>query len=278
MGNRDTEVALNSDVWMPKVGFGTWKLGNVEVVSAVERALETGYRLIDTASYYQNESGVGTAVNMSGIPRSEVFITSKIRGSDQGYDKTTTAIETTLEKLRFEYVDLLLIHWPLPLCNSFVDTWIALIEAKRNGKVRAIGVSNFNRSQIETLINETGVKPTVNQVQCNPFVANSGVILSNQDLNIFSQSWEPLGAPQGVLKNARVVDIARRHDKTEAQVVLRWHLQSRRGVIPKSSNPSRIYENFQLMGWHLDIQDMLILNSLDCGDRWRIDPNTNYVM
>lgn len=262
---------------MPLLGVGTWRLSDHAAVRAVTAAVEVGYRLVDTASYYGNERRVGQALRASGLARQEMFVTSKIRGRDQGYGPAAAAVDRTMALLGVDYVDLMLVHWPLPWRGLFVDTWRALIEAQAAGKVRSIGVSNFNPGDLEALRAETGVLPVVNQIQCNPRVANGTMRRANRRLGVVTQAWEPLGVPQGVLEHPLVHSIASRYGRSAAQVVLRWHLEQGHGVIPKSSRRRRLQENADIFGWRLDQADVAALSKLDARDRWRVDPAVNDV-
>jgi 2,5-diketo-D-gluconate reductase A len=270
-------LGLADCMTMPLLGMGTWRLDDRSAARTVATAIDVGYRLIDTASYYENERGVGRALSGSGISREELFVTSKIRGRDQGFRPAERAIDATLRRLRVDYIDLMLVHWPLPSRQLFVDTWRALIEAQRLDKVRSIGVSNFDPGHLETLRDTTGVLPVVNQIQCNPKVTNDDMRLANRTLGIVTQAWEPLGAPQGVLDHPVVRSIGARHAKSAAQVVLRWHLQLGHSVIPKSSRRQRLEENAAIFDWCLEQDDVAALSGLDAGPDWRVDPAINDV-
>jgi 2,5-diketo-D-gluconate reductase A len=233
-------LRLNSGIVIPKLGFGVFKVPPDEVFKPVLVALEAGYRLIDTAAVYRNEQGVGRAIAASGIPRDELFITTKVWNSHHGHDRTLDAFEHSLQRLGLEVVDLYLIHWPVPRQDRYVETWRALEKIRASGRARAIGVSNFQRSHLDRLITETGVVPAVNQVELHPWFPQDELRTYHAEHDIRTQAWAPLGQGKGLLDDPVVVALGQAKDRTPAQIVLRWHIQLGNMVIPKSVAPERI--------------------------------------
>ncbi|MYL21838.1 aldo/keto reductase [Halobacillus litoralis] len=260
-------VTLHSTIEMPQLGFGVWQVEENEAVPAVTKAIETGYRSIDTAAIYGNEKQVGEAIRQSGAARDELFITTKVWNTDQGYDNTLKAFETSLDKLGLDYVDLYLIHWPTPEFDEYVETYKALEKLYKDGKVKAIGVCNFDIDHLQRLLDECDVKPAVNQVECHPYLAQNELKDFCRDNGILVEAWSPLMQGGEVLKNEDVQSIAKKHGKTPAQVIIRWHLQNDTVVIPKSVTPSRIEENFDVFDFELTADDMAAINKLDRGER-----------
>ncbi|MCA1024222.1 aldo/keto reductase [Halobacillus litoralis] len=260
-------VTLHSTIEMPQLGFGVWQVEENEAVPAVTKAIETGYRSIDTAAIYGNEKQVGEAIRQSGAARDELFITTKVWNTDQGYDNTLKAFETSLDKLGLDYVDLYLIHWPTPEFDEYVETYKALEKLYKDGKVKAIGVCNFDIDHLQRLLDECDVKPAVNQVECHPYLAQNELKDFCRDNGILVEAWSPLMQGGEVLKNEDVQSIAKKHGKTPAQVIIRWHLQNDTVVIPKSVTPSRIEENFDVFDFELTAEDMAAINKLDRGER-----------
>lgn len=258
---------------MPQLGFGVFQVGNDEAEHAVAAALESGYRSIDTASAYQNEEGVGRALRASGIPRDELFVTSKLWNSEQGYDNALRACDASLSRLGLDHLDLYLIHWPTPSRGLYLETWRALERLKQDGRVRSIGVSNFT---IETLrrIVEAGPVPAVNQIELHPYFQQDGLRAFHRDHGIHTEAWAPLGQGHGLLDDPALGRIAREHGRTPAQVVLRWHLQIGNVVIPKSVTPARIAENIDVFGFELSPDDLKAIGELDKGIRVGPDPAT----
>ncbi|MBX6689232.1 aldo/keto reductase [Pseudomonas sp. USTB-Z] len=266
-------IQLSDAQRIPQVGLGVWQASNEDARAAVRVALEEGYRHVDTASIYGNEEGVGEGLRDAGTPREQVFVTTKIWNDAHGLDTATAALEASLKRLKVDYVDLLLIHWPAPSQNNYVETWRALIEAKRTGKARSIGVSNFNQDHLQRLVDDTGVAPVLNQIELHPFMQQTELRHTHQQIGIATQSWSPLG--QGTaLSSPVILDIARKHDRTAAQVIIRWHLELGLIAIPKSITPSRIQENFNVFDFALDAADLIAIAALDSGGRLGPDPST----
>ncbi|MER2256599.1 aldo/keto reductase [Terribacillus saccharophilus] len=266
-------VTLNNGVKMPQLGFGVWQVGDEEATAAVAKALEVGYTSIDTAMIYKNEAGVGKAIKEANVNREDLFITTKVWNSDQGFDNTIAAFEASLERLGLEYVDLYLIHWPTPQYDEYVDTFKALEKLYKDGRVKAIGVCNFEIEHLERLLKETEIVPVLNQVECHPYLAQNELKDFCKKHDIFVEAWSPLDQGGDVLKDEVVTAIAEKLGKTAAQVVLRWHLQNDTIVIPKSVTPSRIEENFQVFDFELSAEDMDAINKLDAGRRKGAHPN-----
>ncbi|WP_277994191.1 aldo/keto reductase [Streptomyces sp. MST-110588] len=267
-------ITLNNGVAMPQLGFGVWQVPDDEAFTAVGLALEAGYRSIDTAAIYGNEEGTGKALAASGIARDELFVTTKLWNSDQGYDSTLRAFDTSLAKLGLEYVDLYLIHWPLPARDTYVDTYKALEKIYADGRAKAIGVSNFQPPHLTRLLGETSVVPAVNQIELHPQLQQAETRAVHAEHGIATEAWSPLGQGKGLLENATIREIAGKHGRTPAQVVLRWHLQVGNVVIPKSVTPSRIKENIDVLGFELDTEDLAAVAGLDEGKRLGPDPAT----
>ncbi|MFJ5709266.1 MULTISPECIES: aldo/keto reductase [unclassified Streptomyces] len=256
---------------MPQLGFGVWQVPDDEAAKAVATALEAGYRSIDTAAVYENERGTGEAVAASGIPREELFVTTKLWNSEQGHDSTLRAFDASLERLGLDYVDLYLIHWPVPAKDAYVDTYKALEKILADGRAKAIGVSNFLPEHLERLTAETSVVPAVNQIELHPQLAQAESRARHAELGIATEAWSPLGQGRGLLDVPALVAIGRKHGRTPAQVVLRWHLQLGNVVIPKSVTPSRIRENIEVFDFELDAEDLAAIGALDEGRR--LGPN-----
>ncbi|MFD5035477.1 aldo/keto reductase [Streptomyces sp. NPDC058405] len=267
-------LTLNNGIEMPQLGFGVWQVPDDEAAQAVGTALEAGYRSIDTAAIYGNEEGTGKAIAASGTPREDLFITTKLWNSEQGYDSTLRAFDTSLKKLGLDYVDLYLIHWPMPEAGTYVDTYRAFEKIHADGRARSIGVSNFLPAHLERLIGETSVVPAVNQIELHPQLQQGESRAFHAERSILTEAWSPLGQGKGLLEVPTVVAIARKHGKTPAQVVLRWHLQLGNVVIPKSVTPSRIRENLDVFGFELDADDLAAFAALDEGKRIGPDPAT----
>ncbi|NGO79101.1 aldo/keto reductase [Streptomyces sp. YC504] len=265
-------ITLNNGVAMPQLGFGVWQVPDDEATQAVATALEAGYRSIDTAAVYGNEEGTGKALTASGIAREELFVTTKLWNSEQGYDSTLRAFDTSLAKLGLDYVDLYLIHWPLPSKDLYVDTYKAFEKIYESGRAKAIGVSNFTVETMERLLGETSVVPVVNQIELHPQLQQAELRALHAKHAIATEAWSPLGSGKGLLDVPTIVAIARKHGRTPAQTVLRWHLQVGNVVIPKSVTPSRIAENIDVFDFELDAEDLTALAALDEGKRLGPDP------
>jgi 2,5-diketo-D-gluconate reductase A len=255
-------VDLNDAQTIPPIGFGTWPLSNAEAETAVATALEAGYRLIDTASIYGNESGVGRAIRASGVPRAEIMVTSKLDGADHGYDSALRAFDESVKQLGLDTIDLYLIHWPLPEKKLYVESWKALVALHRNGRARSIGVSNFDAHQIERVIEATGVVPAVNQVELNPQLQQTSLRAFHDGKHIATEAYSPLG--RGELLTDRVIAaLAEKHERTPAQIVLRWCIELGIVPIPKSGTPDRIRENVDVFNFALDANDLAAIARLD---------------
>ena len=268
------DLALNSGQTIPQLGFGVFKVDPVETAEAVSEALNVGYRHIDTAEMYGNEKGVGEAVRASGLDRSEVYITSKLNNGFHRPDDARRAFDGSLEALGSDYVDLFLIHWPLPTLydGDFVSTWIALEEFYRQGRARSIGVSNFQVSHLRRLAQESEVVPAVNQIEVHPYLCNEEVRATNVELGIITEAWSPI-AKGRVLKDPTIGAIASRLGRTPAQVTLRWHIQRGDVIFPKSTTPARIKENLEIFDFELEPEDIAAISALDRGEAGRTGPN-----
>ncbi|MFD6836218.1 aldo/keto reductase [Streptomyces diastaticus] len=265
-------IILNNGVQMPQLGFGVWQVPDDEAFTAVGAALEAGYRSIDTAAAYGNEEGTGKAIARSGIPREELFVTTKLWNSDHGYDAALRAFDTSLEKLGLDHVDLYLIHWPLPAKDTAVDTYKALEKIYSEGRARAVGVSNFLPEHLERLIDATSVIPAVNQIELHPHLQQRAAREYHDEQGITTEAWSPLSQGKGLLEVPAVVAIAQKHNVTPAQVVLRWHVQLGNVAIPKSVTPSRIKENIDVFSFELDTEDMAAIRALNEDRRLGPDP------
>ncbi|AXB47607.1 aldo/keto reductase [Amycolatopsis albispora] len=267
-------VTLNNGVTMPQLGYGVFQVPDAETATAVTSALEAGYRSIDTATVYGNERGVGQALADSGIKREDLFVTTKLWNSDQGYDAALRAFDASAERLGLDYLDLYLIHWPTPERGLYAESWRALEKLHADGRIRAIGVSNFQPSHLDELARTGSVVPAVNQVEVHPYLQQAEVREYNEKHGIVTEAWSPLAKGGDLLADPVVRELAAKHDRTPAQVVLRWHLQLGNVVIPKSVTPSRIRENLAVFDFTLADEDLAALASLDRGERTGPDPDT----
>ncbi|MGV0627073.1 aldo/keto reductase [Mycolicibacter minnesotensis] len=272
-GENLRSVTLNDGNSIPRVGLGVYKISPADTERAVGAALAAGYRHIDTAALYGNEREVGRAVAASGLPRDEVFVVTKVWNSDQGYDSTLTAFEASMSRLGLDFLDLYLIHWPLPARGRFVETFRALAHLRDQGRIGSIGVSNFAPEHLEVLIDGTGIVPVVNQIELHPRFNQAELRQVHARLGIATAAWSPLGRGD-LLSDPTVTAVARRCGRTPAQVLIRWHLQLGNIVIPKSVHPERIVGNFEVFDFELGTADMAELSSLDDGARLGPDPRT----
>jgi 2,5-diketo-D-gluconate reductase A len=264
---------MNDGHEIPQLGFGVFQVPREETVGAVLHALKTGYRSIDTAAMYGNESEVAEAIARSELDRSEVFVTTKLWNSDQGRDRALRSFEGSLSRLGFDYVDLYLIHWPAPSLGLYVETWEAFTELQRDGRVRSIGVSNFTIEHLERIIDDSGVVPAANQIELHPQLQQVELRRFHSEHGIVTEAWSPLARGQ-MLRERVFEEIARRRERTPAQVILRWNVQLGNVVIPRSVNPSRIEENFNLFDFSLSDEEMETINGLDQSARIGPDPRT----
>ncbi|MFE8596333.1 aldo/keto reductase [Archangium violaceum] len=266
-----TSIQLNDGRSIPQVGLGVWQASNEQAALAVRTALEAGYRHVDTAAIYDNEKGVGEGLRASGVKREEVFITTKLWNNAQGGDSTLKAFDQSLERLGLDYVDLYLIHWPAPRKGLYVESWKALKRLKEEGRARSIGVSNFTAEHLDRIIGETGIVPVLNQIELHPRFQQKALREAHARHNIVTQSWSPLGQGQ-LLSDPVIGQLAARHKRTPAQVVIRWHIDSGLVVIPKSVTPARIKENLDVFSFRLDAEDMAQIEKLDSANG-RIGPD-----
>lgn len=270
-------ITLNNGLRIPQLGFGVYQVDPAETRDATLAALEVGYRHIDTAEMYGNEKGVGEAVRDSGLAREDVFVTSKLNNGFHAYDDALKAFDQTLEDLGFDYLDLFLVHWPLPGVGDFVETWKAMEAIYASGRARSIGVSNFQTAHLGRLAAETTVTPAVNQIEVHPYLTNEEVRAYDAEHGIATEAWSPI-AQGKVLDDATIVRIAERLERTPAQVTLRWHVQRGDIVFPKSVTRSRVEENFAIFDFELTDTDMVDISALNRDERTGPDPDTfNYV-
>ncbi|CAL9344656.1 aldo/keto reductase [Streptomyces cellulosae] len=251
---------LNDGTTIPAIGLGTWPMDDAEAERAVTTALHAGYRLIDTAANYRNETGVGRAVAGAGVPREEIVVTTKLPGRHHGYEEALASFEESRARLGLDHVDLYLIHWPLPRVDKYVDSWKAMIKLREDGLVRSIGVSNFTPAHVERLEKETGVLPSVNQVELHPFFPQEELRAHHADKGVLVESWSPLGRGSQLLDDLAVAAVADAHGVTPAQAVLRWHVQLGAVPVPKSSDPERQRANLDVFGFELDDAQMRTLS------------------
>lgn len=256
------EITLNDGITVPAIGFGTASLRGNKGAHAIKSAIDLGYRLIDTAYNYENEGAVGEAIRRSSVPRGDLIITSKLPGRYHTYDKAIPTIQESLYRADLDYYDLYLIHWPNPIQDNYVEAWQALIEAKKWGLIRSIGVCNFLPEHMERLKNETGIMPSINQIELHPFFNQKELRKWHEENNVKTQSWSPLGRANAVLQNEQIHEIAEHHNKTIAQVILRWHYQLGAISIPKSASSERQLENISIFDFTLDEVEMGIIATL----------------
>ena len=266
-------IALNDENTMPVIGLGVAELSDDETERAVSTALEIGYRLIDTAAVYGNEAAVGRAIAASGIPRAELFVTTKVANADHGFNVAQDAVKVSLDKLGLDYVDLFLVHWPQPQLGKYVDTFGGLIQSRGDGHTRSIGVCNYTEEHLETVIDLTYVTPAVNQIELHPLLNQAELRAVNAQHNVVTEAYSPLAVGR-LLDNPTVTSIAGEYERTAAQVLIRWSIQLGNVVIPRSGNPERIGGNFDVFDFELTAAHMEALNGLNDGTRVREDPLT----
>lgn len=266
-------MTLNDGRTMPQLGTGIWQIEDAKTPEVVAEALRIGYRLIDGAAAYKNERGMGAGIRDSDVARDEIFVTSKLWNDSQGHDAALRAFDATMERSGLDYLDLYLIHWPLPAMDAYVDSWKALIRLRDEGRVRSIGVANFHEPHLRRLIDETGVAPALNQIELHPSLVQERMRAVNKQLGIVTQSWTPLGRGDSFDAPA-IRDAAARTGRTVAQVILRWHIQHGLSVIPKSEKPERLAENFDVLDFTLTPKEMSAIDALDRGHRTGPDPDT----
>ncbi len=271
-------ITFHDDHRAPQLGMGTWQLTGDAVVPAIQAAAEAGYRSIDTAAIYGNEAEVGRGIAQCGIPREDLFVATKVWNDRHGHDSTKTAFQESLDRLGLDYVDLYLIHWPVPQNKRYLDTWEALIQLRDEGRARSIGVCNFQVGHLQKLLDSTGVLPVVNQIELHPHFQQAELRAYHQDHDIRTEAWSPLGRTQA-LRDPVILELAHQLQATPAQVIQRWHIQMGHMVIPKSSQPTRLQENFNLWNLHLDDAAMARIATLDRADgRIGPDPDTFYLL
>lgn len=267
-------LILNNGVTIPQIGLGVWRARDDEAYQSVLTALQLGYRHIDTASIYENEEQVGQAIKDSGIPREEIFVTTKVWNDMQGYDTTLQAFEASLSRLQLDYVDLYLVHWPRPQKDMYIDTYRALETLYEQGKVRAIGVSNFKIPHLDRLLANTTVVPVLNQIECHPYFQQQDVKAFCRQYDIKIEAWAPIMRGGEIFDNPTIKQLSDKYNKSAAQIILRWHIQEGTIAIPKSVTPSRIAENFNIFDFKLSEEDMYLISQLDQPDgRTNKDPD-----
>jgi 2,5-diketo-D-gluconate reductase A len=268
-------IRLNDGNSIPQIGLGTWPLDDREVADAIVAATGVGYRHIDTAAKYGNERGVGAGILNSGVPRDQLFVTTKLDGAFQGDDRADAGLTASLERLGTDYVDLLLIHWPLPQRDEYISTFRTFARLQQQGRVRSIGVSNFKPAHLERLIAETGITPAVNQIELNPYVVREEQRAVNEGLGIVTESWSPLAPDTALLTDARILRIAGEHGVTPGQVVLRWHVQQGLVAIPKSRTPERLAQNLEVFDFELSDADLSTIAEFSRGADAGVDSDVS---
>jgi 2,5-diketo-D-gluconate reductase A len=271
-------ITLNDGNWFPELGLGTYNLRGEEGIAATVAAIESGYRLLDTAVNYGNEREIGEAVRRSGLDRDELLVTSKIPGRHHGFDEAIASIEGSLRDLGLDRIDLELIHWPNPSVGKHVETWRGMIEARERGLVRSIGVSNFTEAMLDQLIDETGVTPAVNQVELHPYFAQERLRAFHAERGIRTESWSPLARRSELLTEPVLIELAETHGVTPTQIVLRWHVDVGSTPIPKSADPQRQRENADVFGFSLTGEQVAAITALERGRLWGGDPDTHEEM
>jgi diketogulonate reductase-like aldo/keto reductase len=266
MANQIPEITLNDGLTLPAVGFGTYKLNGAAGVNALVSAIDTGYRLIDSAFNYENEGAIGEAVRRSSVPREQLRITSKLPGRHHTYREALTTIQESLFRTGLDYFDLYLIHWPNPSKDLYVEAWQALVDARKWGLIRSIGVSNFLPEHLERIIQETGVTPSINQVELHPYFAQEEQRAWHKEHGIVTESWSPLGRANRLLEDGTITKIAKAHQKSVPQIILRWHIQLGALPLPKSSSPQRQLENLSVFDFTLSDEEMQAISGLSRPD------------
>lgn len=265
-------IKLNDGNLMPQLGLGVWQASNEEVLTAISSALDVGYRAIDTAAAYHNEEGVGQALKNSHVPREDLFITTKLWNSD--HLQPAQALQASLEKLQLDYIDLWLMHWPVPAKGHYIEAWKSMIDLQQQGLVKSIGVCNFNIDHLQHIIDETGVHPVINQIELHPLFQQRALHAWNATHQIQTESWSPLArAGEGIFEQKIIRHLADKYGKSPAQIIIRWHLDNGLVVIPKSVTPSRIAENFYVWDFRLEKEELAEMAKLDCGKRIGPDPD-----
>ena len=267
-------ISLNNGTHLPQLGLGVFQVGDAEAVDAVGTALREGYRSIDSAAGYHNERGVGEAIARSGLPRGDVFVTTKLANPDHGFDQALRAFDASLELLGLDYVDLYLIHWPRPRHDRYVETWRALEKIYADGRAKAIGVSNFQIPHLQRLLDETDIVPAANQIELHPYLTQPELRAFHAAHGIVTEAWSPLAKGGRLLADPVIVTIAEKYARTPAQIVLRWHIQLANMVIPKSVTPTRISENIDVFDFELAPDDVDAITELDSGHRTGPNPDT----
>jgi 2,5-diketo-D-gluconate reductase A len=268
-------ITLNDGHAIPQLGLGTSPMSDAEAAEAVATAVQIGYRQVDTAAKYENEVGVGRGLAASGVPRAELYVATKLRGSEQGYESTKAALKRSLERLGLDYVDLYLIHWPLPRLDAYVDSFRAMVELKEQGLIRSVGVSNFKAPHLQRLIDEVGVVPAVNQIQLSPALARSEIRDFHDEIGVVTQAWSPLGRQQRLVDDPVLGSLAEDYERTPAQIMLRWEVQQGIVTIPKSTDPDRQRSNASVFDFELGGDAMERLAALDRGEDAAADSDSH---
>ncbi|AXE54254.1 aldo/keto reductase [Aurantimicrobium sp. MWH-Uga1] len=271
-------VTLNDGLVLPQIGLGTYKLTDDDGIASIVSAIHSGYRLIDTATRYNNEVEVGKAIAASGVPREEIIVTTKLPGAAHGFDETMASFELSRQALGLDFIDLYLIHWPNPSVNRYLDSWQAMIELKEDGLARSIGVCNFTEEFLTRIIDATGVVPSVNQIELHPYFPQAHMREVHAKLGIQTESWSPLGKTEELRNEKIITDLAEAHQITPAQLILRWHTQQGMIPLPKSGDPERQASNLNSFGFDLTVEEISLISSLERGRLWGGDPNTHEEM
>lgn len=267
-------ITLNTGATMPQLGYGVFQVSPGEVTGLVSEALRAGYRSIDTAAIYGNEEGVGRAIAESDLAREDLFVTTKLWNDHQGYDSTLAALDESMARLGLDYIDLYLIHWPVPSKDTYVETWKAMQRLHEEGRAKAIGVSNFQIPHLRRLLDETDVVPALNQIELHPNLPQRQLREFHAEHGIATEAWSPLGQGKGLLDDPTLTSLATKYGKSPAQIVLRWHIQLGNITIPKSATPSRIKQNIEVFDFELSADDMATITALETGVRVGPDPDT----